>query len=94
LKNAVSAKNLQLLKRHELIVSDISKCITQQQFLSWQQMAKRVRTRNRDDYCEDCLPEYQREMIKKNKCRHPEVIFRADEDGFMAGFHSEILEAA
>ena len=57
-------------------------------------MTKRVRTRNRDDYCEDCLPEHQREMIGKNRCQHPEVVFRADEDGFMAGFRSEILEAA
>jgi len=75
-------------------MSPISKCLTQQQYLSWQQMAKRVRTRNRNDYCEDCLPEYQLEMIKKNQCQHPEVVFRVDEDGLMAGFRNEVLEAA
>lgn len=75
-------------------MSPISKCLTQQQYLSWQQMAKRVRTRNRNDYCEDCLPEYQHEMIKKNKCQYPEVVFRVDEDGFVIGFRSEVLEAA
>lgn len=73
---------------------NISKCITQKQYLSWQQMAKRVRTRNRDDYCEDCLPEFQCEMINKNQCQHPEVVFRVDEDGFVTGFRGELLEAA
>lgn len=75
-------------------MSNISKCLTQQQYLSWQQMAKRVSTRKRNDYCEDCLPEFQREMIKKNNCRHPEVVFRVDEDGFVAGFRSDVQEAA
>jgi len=75
-------------------MSNISKCLTQQQYLSWQQMAKRVSTRKRNDYCEDCLPEFQREMIKKNNCRHPEVVFRVDEDGFVSGFRSGVQEAA
>lgn len=75
-------------------MSNISECITQQQFLSWQQMAKRVRTRLRNDYCEDCLPEFQRDMIKKNRCQYPEVVFRVDEDGFVAGFRGETREAA
>lgn len=75
-------------------MSNISECITQQQYLSWQQMEKRVRTHIRHDYCEDCLPEYQREMIKKNRCQHQEVVFRVDEDGFVAGFRGEVLEAA
>lgn len=57
-------------------------------------MATRVSTRKRNDYCEDCLPEFQREMIKKKQCQHPEVFFRVDEDGFVAGFRSEALEAA
>lgn len=70
-------------------MSDLSKCITQQQYQSWQQMAKRVRTRIRNDYCEDCLPDFQREMLRKNQCRHPEVVFREDEDGFVAGFRGE-----
>ncbi len=75
-------------------MSNISPCLTQQQYLSWQQMAKRVGTRNRNDYCEDCLPEYQCEMIRKNRCQHPEVVFQMDEDGFMAGFRSEVRQAA
>lgn len=70
-------------------MSDISKCLTQQQYQSWQQMAKRVRTRIRNDYCEDCLPDFQREMLRKNRCQHPEVVFREDEDGFVAGFRGE-----
>ena len=57
-------------------------------------MAKRVHTRNRNDYCEDCLPEFQREMIRKNQCQHPEVIFRVDEDGFVSGYRSEERKAA
>lgn len=75
-------------------MSNFSRCFTQQQYLSWQQMAKRVSTRRRNDYCEDCLPEFQRAMIAQNKCQHPEVVFRTDEDGFMAGFRSEVREAA
>lgn len=75
-------------------MSNISTCLTQQQYLSWQQMAKRVRTRIRNDYCEDCLPAFQREMIKTGQCQHPEVVFRKDEDGFVAGFRTEELRIA
>lgn len=76
------------------VMANISKCLTQQQFASWQQMAKRVHTRNRNDYCEDCLPEFQREMIRKNQCQHPEVVFRVDEDGFVSGYRGEERKAA
>lgn len=72
----------------------LSKCLTQQQYVSWQQMAKRVGTRSKNDYCEDCLPEFQREMIRRNCCQHPEVVFRVDEDGFISGYRCEVLEAA
>ncbi len=75
-------------------MSNISKCFTVQQYQAWQQMAKRVQTRNRNDYCEDCLPEFQRAMKENNKCQHPEVIFRMDEDGFMAGYRRVVREAA
>jgi len=73
---------------------NLSKCLTQQQYLAWQQMARRVRTRIKNDYCEDCLPEFQSEMLKKNQCQHPEVTFRVDEDGFVSGYRSQVLEAA
>lgn len=75
-------------------MSNISRCLTQQQYLSWLQMAKRVRTRIRNDYCEDCLPEYQGEMIRNNRCQHPEVVFQVDEDGFVTGFRDEVRQAA
>lgn len=35
--------------------------------------------------CEDCLPQHQAAMLAANRCRHPEVTFQRDEDGFVRG---------
>ena len=36
--------------------------------------------------CTDCTPEYQKAMIKENRCTHPEIQFGLDEDGLVTGF--------
>ena len=36
--------------------------------------------------CTDCTPEYQTEMIRAYRCKHPQAQFRLDKDGMMEGW--------
>jgi hypothetical protein len=45
-------------------------------------------TLKRGDYCVDCTPEYQQEMLQQGRCAHPETTFTEDDDGFVIGSRS------
>lgn len=40
---------------------------------------------NPDGFCVVCTPRYQAAMIRRGRCRHPDVTFVADEDGDLLG---------
>lgn len=59
---------------------------TQAQFDLWRELAgEQLWGNRRNDFCVDCTPEYQREMIQAHKCAHPAVMFIMDRDGFLEG---------
>ena len=37
-------------------------------------------------FCSDCSRKFQVAMIEQDRCEHPEVRFREDEDGWVEGY--------
>lgn len=58
---------------------DAPKCFTKPQWDAWRAMARFSKPRPIDGYCEDCTPEYQREMIAEGRCAFPQTRFMDDE---------------
>jgi hypothetical protein len=50
----------------------------------WRSCGKNEKTET-PNYCEDCLPEYQYQMIREFRCNYPGTTFEIDEDGFVCG---------
>lgn len=40
---------------------------------------------NDSEYCSDCMPEYQRQMIVEGRCQHPGTTFETDSEGNLHG---------
>lgn len=59
------------------------KCATKKQIQIWS--LDRGALDGVAGFCEDCLPDYQKDMIWEGKCDNPDVIFDIDEDGFVYG---------
>ena len=62
-----------------------------EQMARWYQAAARARDPGElrhSDYCTDCTPEYQAQMMKEGRCAHPETTFNEDDDGFVVGTRS------
>ena len=66
----------------------IPTCFDHAQWESWKEACSRGRVfpNQKDTYCEDCTPDYKREMLKAGKCDWPDVKFIVDEDGFTYGY--------
>ena len=62
----------------------IPRCFnTQEEWNEWYELAYMGKI-PRDNYCNDCTPKYQMEMIDKGRCEHPETFFymrRSTTDG-------------
>lgn len=54
------------------------------QFRQWRETAKRVPP-GESQYCADCTPAYQSEMIRLCRCAHPGTTFHLTADGFLEG---------
>jgi hypothetical protein len=50
----------------------------------WRSCGKNEKTET-PNYCEDCLPEYQYQMIREFRCAYPGTTFDIDDDGFVCG---------
>lgn len=59
-------------------------CFTAEQWMDWRTPHNSVRMVAKN-YCEDCTPDYQAEMLATGRCIHPETIFIRDADGFISG---------
>lgn len=66
----------------------IPRCFDHAQWSSWKKACSRGRVfpNQKDTYCEDCTPDYKREMMKADKCDWPDVKFIVDADGFTYGY--------
>ena len=47
---------------------------TDEQFREWYYLANMTKI-ERNNYCNDCTPEFQMRMINKCRCEHPETFF-------------------
>ena len=61
---------------------------THRQFVAWKQTARRL-SPGASDYCADCTPEYQAQMVRCFRCAYPGTTFHNDEDGCLAGVRPE-----
>lgn len=58
------------------------------QYQQWQKAAARSGEADHlhhSGYCTDCTPEYQSEMIRQFRCKHPGTTFKHDADGMIEG---------
>ena len=53
-------------------------------FNGWRALA--LVARPHSGICTDCLPEYHKKMLEKNRCDHPEVTFKQTKDSGIEGF--------
>ena len=63
-------------------------CFPVDLWVLWKQAARIARppTCRFNPWCSDCTPEYQALMLAEERCGHPEVQFRLDEDGMLEGY--------
>lgn len=54
-------------------------CATSEQYRVWVQAARGT-SPPPCWFCTDCTPAYQSQMLKENRCLHPEIKFRDDPD--------------
>lgn len=60
-------------------------CFTSQgQYLEWKKSARRE-SPGRTEYCADCTPDYQAQMIRERRCAYPGTTFHMTEEGFFDG---------
>lgn len=69
------------LKIHDRITP---RCTTKAQYNLWRDMPPPTHI---NGFCEDCTPEYQKEMCDCGRCDHPEVLFYLDKEGMIYGAH-------
>ena len=69
------------------------KCATYKQYREWREAARHIPPSYSAWFCTDCTPAYQKEMIAKGKCVRPEIKFKLDEDGGLAGDVSFLTSA-
>ena len=61
-------------------------CMTQEEYALWRSGAKRALV----VACRDCTPEHSKKMHAAGKCPvYHRITFRADRDGFIAGYFQE-----
>ena len=70
---------------------EIPPCVSAEKFEKWRDAAGYAIPKA--GFCGDCLPEYQRDMMRVGKCSHPEIRFLLDEDGFMEGVSPTVYRA-
>lgn len=68
-------------------------CFTPEQWELWRSAARQAisgfgRPKN---FCEDCTPAYQAEMMAANRCQHPGTTYKRDADGFLCGVRPQEL---
>lgn len=68
-------------------------CFDVWQWVLWRAPHKGVKVPRPKTYCEDCTPEYQAEMLTRQRCQHPETFFVRDADGFISGHRPPTQEA-
>ena len=66
--------------------NQIPTCFDHAQWAWWKKACSRASINKKDAYCEDCTPDYKREMLKAGKCDWQDVKFIVDEDGFTYGY--------
>ncbi len=53
----------------------VPKCATAQQYQEWQAGTRSCPPDSRVGFCEDCTPEYQKQMIRERRCENVAVCF-------------------
>lgn len=78
------------------------RCVDSKAYLNWLEAASVTWHRNNPQgdryhaappFCRDCTPGYAEKMRRARLCDHPQVKFKIDEDGFVAGFISAPVKA-
>ena len=62
------------------------------QFTGWVAAARMSHPAPAHSYCEDCMPEFQGQMIRKKRCEYPGTLFHKAEDGWVG--RRSVLEVA
>lgn len=58
-------------------------CFTAQQWEEWKEAARTDCPAHGP--CNDCTPEFKNEMMEKNRCENPQVVFLKNADGSLSG---------